>query len=167
MNTLREYRKELLLYCLQVESPASISELSEQMDHLSRQELHPRVCWEGINPSHIAGLIKELVIERKVMQSHVNHRMNGKTEPCWEPALKCNVRPMPSPPDDQDMPPTKSNHSDDKRDTQATMPESEEVVAYARLVARLRSLKRHLDELVEDYEQKCSAPPAGSKRRAP
>lgn len=101
MNDLRDYRKQLLLYCLHLESPLSVSALCQNMGLVARQELHPRACWDDLTPSHVASLVKELVIARHVTQSSVIARnANGRLESRWELAMKCDARPLPRSPYD-------------------------------------------------------------------
>lgn len=102
MSDLRDYRKQLLLYCLHLESPLSVSALCQNMSLVAQQELHPRGCWDDLTPSHVASLIKELVIARHVTQSRIVARnANGRLEARWELAMKCDARPLPKPPNDK------------------------------------------------------------------
>lgn len=95
----REYQKQLLLYCLHLESPLSASELCHNMALISQQEMHPRVCWDGLTSPYVARLVKELVISRHVTRSSIDARnANGRPEARWELTMKCDVRPLPRPP---------------------------------------------------------------------
>ncbi|MEN5117480.1 hypothetical protein ABE488_09125 [Luteimonas sp. TWI662] len=102
-DDLREYRRELALYCITRETrPVSAADLAETMGTLAMREGHPKACFARLDGVEVAGILRALRNTGHVRSAGAVHSSaQGREVPVWLKADGQERSPMPLPPDDE------------------------------------------------------------------
>ncbi|KLJ02839.1 hypothetical protein [Luteimonas sp. FCS-9] len=105
---LREYRRELALYCITRETrPVSAADLAETMGTLAMREGHPKACFARLDGVEVAGILRVLRSTGRVVNTAAIHSSaHARSVPMWRAADGEERSPMPLPPDDEDLAPS-------------------------------------------------------------
>lgn len=100
-DALRDYHRQLALYCLDRADACTAGELVEQMGMASMGTGHPDECWRGLTTPMVSGLMRELDGQRLVERRDNKHNpRHGRMEAVWGLRIgdTAAVRAMPAPP---------------------------------------------------------------------
>lgn len=105
MSRLSDYRRELVLYVLSAQvAGATSQDLAEAMIGCAQVDGHPDECWRGITPLVVAGYLRQLEADGKVVRN--GERRNPRyrrPEPVWQLVPETSAPAMPRPPEPDEL----------------------------------------------------------------